>query len=299
MSSARDIAGRYRVTSPIGRGGMGEVWNGTDLRLNRPIAIKLVSAPGPGREPDARRRFRREARITARLRHAGVPTVYDFGEDGALFLVMEPLPGDSVGKLLDEHGALPASWAAFIGAQTCAVLVAAHAAGLIHRDVKPENLMLGPDGAIRVIDFGVATSTGDEFSRITQTGQIPGTARYMAPELLHGAGASHASDLYAVGCLLYELLAGERPFQSPHVLDEITRRQSEPPPPLDGVPGELAGLVYTLLAKEPESRPADALSVYRRLRPWVRELPLIPGWIARDLATDPGHLYTTALAHLR
>lgn len=291
----KDIADRYRITSPIGRGGMGEVWNGTDLRLNRPVAIKLVAVPDDG---DVRRRFHREARITARLQHAGVPTVYDFGQDEALFLVMEPLPGDSVGKLLDEHGALPPPWAAFIGAQACAVLAAAHDAGLIHRDVKPENLMLSPDGSIKVIDFGVATSTGDEFSRITHTGEIPGTARYMAPELLDGADASRASDLYAIGCLLYELLAGSRPFESRHVLDEIARAQSEPPPPLHGVPFELASLVDELLAKTPESRPSDARTVYARLRPWIQGVRPIPGWTSRDLSTDPAHLYTIALAHL-
>ena len=297
MSIGRDIAGRYRITSPIGRGGMGEVWNGTDLRLNRPVAIKLVGVPEVDRE--LRRRFHREARITARLSHPGVPTIYDFGQDDELFLIMESLPGDSVGKLLDEHGALPPSWAAFIGAQACAVLAAAHAAGLIHRDVKPENLMLAPDGAIKVIDFGVATSTGDEFSRITQTGQIPGTAHYMAPELLRGAEANRLSDLYAVGCLLYELLAGVRPFESRHILDEITRSQSEPPPPLDGdVPSDLAALVDELLAKAPESRPQDALAVYARLRPWISGVAPIPGWTSRDLQTDPTHLYTAALAHL-
>lgn len=294
----KDVADRYRVTAPIGRGGMGEVWNGTDLRLNRPVAIKLVGVPDDT-DRELRRRFHREARITARLRHPGVPTVYDFGQDGDLFLVMESLPGDSVGKLLDEHGGLPVPWAAFIGAQACAVLAAAHGAGLLHRDVKPENLMLGPDGAVKVIDFGLAMSTGDEFSRITQSGQVPGTARYMAPELLDGAEASRASDLYALGCLLYELLAGEAPFQSPHVLDEIARIQSEPPPPLDGVPGEVGDLVNALLAKDPRSRPADALAVYRRLQPWVRGPAPIPGWISRDLATDPAHLYTAALARLR
>lgn len=296
MSTGRDIADRYRVTSPIGRGGMGEVWNGTDLRLNRPVAIKLVGVPDIDRE--LRRRFHREARVTARLSHPGVPIVYDFGQDDDLFLVMESLPGDSVGKLLDEHGALPPSWAAFIGAQACAVLAAAHAVDLIHRDVKPENLMLAPDGAVKVIDFGLATSTGDEFSRITQTGQIPGTARYMAPELLRGEVASRSSDLYAVGCLMYELLAGARPFESRHILDEITRSQSEPPPPLHGVPSGLAALVDELLAKAPESRPPDALAVYSRLRPWIPGVAPIPGWTSRDLPTDPTHLYTTALAHL-
>lgn len=295
----RTVADRYRVTSAIGRGGMGEVWGGTDLRLNRPVAIKLLRVPEDAPARDVRRRFHREARITARLRHPGVPAVHDFGQDEDLFMVMEALPGDSVGKLIDEHGALPAAWAAFIGAQVCAVLAAAHAAGLLHRDVKPENLVLCPDGSVKVIDFGVATSTGGEFSRITQTGQIPGTARYMAPELLAGGEATRASDLYAVGCLLHELLAGERPFQTPRLVDEIVRSQTEPAPRLTSVPAELADLVGALLGKDPEHRPSGAGTVHGRLLPWTRGLGPLAGWTAADLATDPRHLYTAALAALR
>lgn len=174
----KTIAGRYRITSAIGRGGMGEVWEGVDLRLNRPVAIKLSRPAEPAMEQETRRRFHREARITARLRHPGVPVVYDYGEDGHLYMVMESLPGETVGKLKDEHGPLPPPWAAFICAQVCAVLAAAHAADLIHRDVKPENLMLCPDGTVKVIDFGVATSLGvGEFSKITEAGQVPGSAR--------------------------------------------------------------------------------------------------------------------------
>ncbi|QFG22807.1 serine/threonine-protein kinase [Actinomadura sp. WMMB 499] len=299
----RTVADRYRITSAIGRGGMGEVWSGTDLRLNRPVAIKLLRVPDDAPARDVRRRFHREARITARLRHPGVPVVHDFGQDGDLFMVMEELPGDSVGKLADEHGdehgALPVAWAAFIGAQVCAVLAAAHAAGLLHRDVKPENLVLCPDGSVKVIDFGVATSTGGEFSRITRSGEIPGTARYMAPELLAGAEATRAGDLYAVGCLLYELLAGERPFQSPRLVDEIVRAQTEPAPRPASAPDGLADLVAALLAKEPGRRPSGAGTVCSRLLPWTRGVGPLPGWTAPGLATDPRHLYTTALAALR
>ncbi|MBE1532601.1 serine/threonine-protein kinase [Actinomadura algeriensis] len=295
----RTIADRYRVTSAIGRGGMGEVWGGTDLRLNRPVAIKLLRVPEDAPARDVRRRFHREARITARLRHPGVPVVHDFGQDDDLFLVMEELSGDSVGKLADEYGALPAAWAAFIGAQVCAVLAAAHGAGLIHRDVKPENLVLEPDGSVKVIDFGVATSTGGEFSRITHTGQIPGTARYMAPELLTGGEATRASDLYAVGCLLHELLAGERPFQAPNVVDEIVRSQSEPAPRLSSVPAELADLVRSLLAKDPARRPSGAADLHARLLPWTHGLRPLPGWTTGGLGDDPRHLYTVAVAALR
>lgn len=296
----RTVAGRYRITSPIGRGGMGEVWEGTDLRLNRPVAIKLINSADLAAGKEARRRFNREARITARLRHPGVPVVYDFGDDGDLYMVMESLHGDSIGKLKDEVGSLPVPWAAFICAQVCAVLAAAHEAGLLHRDVKPENLLLCRDGAVKVIDFGVATSFGaSEFSRITQTGQVPGTARYMAPELIDGADASRASDLYTVGCVLYELLTGERPYQSRDLLREVARRKEEDPPPMAGVPGELEELTRRLLAKEPAHRPSDATVVYRSLLPWIRDLRPLPGWVAQDLTADPAHMYTMVLSNLR
>ncbi|WP_211589199.1 serine/threonine-protein kinase [Microbispora sp. H11081] len=295
----RTVADRYRITSPIGRGGMGEVWEGTDLRLNRPVAIKLINSADLALEKEARRRFNREARITARLRHPGVPVVYDFGDDGDLYMVMEALRGESVGKLKDEVGSLPVSWAAFVCAQVCAVLAAAHEAGLLHRDVKPENLLLCGDGAVKVIDFGVAASLGaSEFSRITQSGQVPGTARYMAPELVEGENASRASDLYTIGCVLYELLTGTRPFESRDLLREIVRSKEEDPPPMAGVPAELEELTHRLLIKDPARRPSDATEVYRSLLPWVRDLPPLPGWVAQDLSTDPVHMYSTVIASL-
>ncbi|WP_289009412.1 serine/threonine-protein kinase [uncultured Thermomonospora sp.] len=294
----RTIADRYRITSAIGRGGMGEVWEGIDLRLNRPVAIKLINPTELAAGKDARRRFNREARITARLRHPGVPVVYDFGEDGHLFMVMEALAGETVGKLKDEYGPLPVPWAAFIGAQVCAVLAAAHRVDLIHRDVKPENLMLCPDGTVKVIDFGVATSLAGEFSKITQSGHVPGSARYMAPELINGVKASRASDLYTVGCVLYELLTGARPFESPDLLEEIARSQEEEPPPMLGVPEELEDLTLRLLAKRPEERPESAVSVYRSLRPWIHDLPPLHGWVKPDLSDDPGHMYSVLVSYL-
>ncbi|MCT9934559.1 serine/threonine protein kinase [Planotetraspora sp. A-T 1434] len=295
----RIVADRYEITSPIGRGGMGEVWGGRDVRLNRPVAIKLISSGELASEKDARRRFNREGRITARLRHPGVPVVYDFGDDGDLYMVMESLPGETVGKLKDEQGALPVPWAAFIGAQVCAVLAAAHNADLIHRDVKPDNLVLCPDGTVKVIDFGVATSLGaGEFSKITQAGQIPGSARYMAPELIEGADASRASDLYTVGCTMYELLTGSRPFESRDLLREIARSQRESPPPMEGVPRELEELTLRLLAKAPDQRPDSAVSVYRSLLPWVRDPPPLHGWVAQDLSIDPAHMYSVVVSSL-
>lgn len=295
----RTIADRYQLSVPIQRGGMGQLWRGTDLRLNRAVAVKLIDVANLASKDDARRRFYREARITARLRHPGVPVIYDYGDDGDLFIVMELLPGESIGKLKDELGALPASWAAFIGAQLCAVLAAAHGADMVHRDLKPENLVLCRDGTVKVIDFGIAASlVPDEFSKITQPGEIPGSARYMAPELIQGAHADRASDLYTVGCVLYELLTGSRPFESRDLLKEIARSQTEEPPAMPGVPGELEELTLRLLAKEPSHRPDSAVSVYRGLRPWTRDLPPLPGWVDADLSADPVYMYSAVVSNL-
>ncbi|MEU9832041.1 serine/threonine-protein kinase [Streptosporangium sp. NPDC048047] len=295
----RTIAGRYKLAGPIARGGMGTVWQGSDLRLNRPVAVKLICEEELAARKDAIRRFYREARITARLRHPGVPVVYDFGsDDGELFMVMEYLDGHMVQDVIAEHAPLPVAWAALIGAQVCAVLAAAHGAGLIHRDIKPGNLVVCADATVKVIDFGVATSFGPtEFSQITAAGQVPGTARYMAPELLGGAEASRSSDLYTVGCLLYELLTGSRPFASKDLLTEIDRSRREDPSPMrrPDVPRELKELTFRLLAKSPEGRPDDVARVFEILAPLVRTVPPLPGLVNSDLSTDPVHMYAAAV----
>ncbi|SNS08356.1 Serine/threonine protein kinase [Streptosporangium subroseum] len=298
----RTIAERYKLTSPIARGGMGVVWQGSDLRLNRSVAVKLIYEDDLVAKNEATRRFYREARITARLRHPGVPVVYDFGSDGGeLFMVMEYLEGHMVADMIAERSPLPASWTALIGAQVCAVLAAAHAADLIHRDIKPNNLVMCADATVKVIDFGVATALGaKEFSQITEAGQIPGTARYMAPELVDGAEASRSSDLYTVGCLLYELLTGSRPFASRDLMTEIHRSRRETPPPVGrpDVPGELEELTLRLLAKSPEGRPESALSVFESLLPLVKALPSLPGLINKDLSADPVHMYAAVIKHV-
>ncbi|MEU8265821.1 serine/threonine-protein kinase [Sphaerisporangium sp. NPDC049002] len=295
----KTIAERYQLSQPIARGGMGQVWLGSDLRLNRPVAVKLIHEDDLADRKEAVRRFYREARITARLRHPGVPVVYDFGSDeGRLFLAMEYLDGHTVAHLIDEHSPLPIPWVALIKAQVCAVLAAAHGADLIHRDVKPGNLVMLPDATVKVIDFGVATAlTGEEFSRITQSGAVPGTARYMAPELLDGASASRFSDLYTVGCLLYELLTGLRPFAASDLMAEIYRSRSETPPPLgrSDVPRELHDLTFHLLAKSPGERPQSAESVFSTLLPLVQSPPPLPGLIDKDLSTHPTHMYAATL----
>ncbi|MGW6729944.1 serine/threonine-protein kinase [Nocardia sp. NPDC055029] len=288
------LADRYQITSPVGRGGMAEVWSGIDIRLNREIAIKVI-ASDIASDSDTRRRFLREARITARLRHPGVPAVYDFGGDDELYMVMELVPGHTVGTLLGEQGGLHVGWAASIAAQVCAVLEAAHREQLIHRDLKPENLVLCPNGMIKVIDFGIAASlTLGDYSVITKWGDIPMSLHYSAPELMDGEPASKATDLYSVGVLLYELLTAARPFDHGSPLDGFLRDRVALPD-LPGVPPDLKKLTHRLLAVDPTERPLDALTVLKALTPWIRDLPPLPPWFARGILEDPVRLYLAAL----
>ncbi|MGW4243276.1 serine/threonine-protein kinase [Nocardia sp. NPDC004722] len=283
----RTLADRYQITSAIGRGGMGEVWSGKDLRLNRKVAIKLVASEF-ATDIEARRRFNREARITARLSHPGVPAVYDFGADGELFLVMELVSGDTIGMLVDERGGLPVNWATCITAQVCAVLAAAHDVDLIHRDVKPGNLVLSANGLVKLIDFGAATSLrAGDYSVITAWGDIPASLGYMAPELLEGGSAGRASDLYSVGCLLYELLTGTRAFET-----GVDRTVS--PPCGRDMPTELKELTFQLLDPDPARRLSDARTVHSLLKPWIGDRQPIPGWIGRDISGDPAQMYVDA-----
>ncbi|HZM77831.1 MAG TPA: serine/threonine-protein kinase, partial [Candidatus Limnocylindrales bacterium] len=179
------INGRYELEDlPIARGGMGEVWIGRDVKLEREVAVKFIRFPEGHPDKDLVRRFVRESRITARLEHPGVPAVYDVGtHENRPFLVMQRIRGISVADLIAEHGALPIGWAAAIAAQACAVLSVAHQASLIHRDLKPANLMLDREGCVKVLDFGLAVALDNaDVSQITRTGQTLGTPAYMAPE---------------------------------------------------------------------------------------------------------------------
>ncbi|WP_200842163.1 serine/threonine-protein kinase [Actinomadura sp. K4S16] len=271
------LGGRYELTAPLGRGGMGEVWEAVDRQLERRVAVKLLTNEAIMRRPDPSelvRRFAREAELTAGLQHPGVPAVHDAGstEDG-LFLVMELVDGCTVADLVAEQGPLPVAWAAAIAAQVCSVLAIAHGRSLVHRDIKPQNLMVTRDGTVKVLDFGVATvldAVG--VVRITRTGETVGTPAYMAPEQLRSERATPRTDLYALGCVLYEILAGKPVFTatSPHALSY--KHLEEDPAPLHraDVPLPLEDLVRRLLAKDPRQRPGDAREVYERLLVFVQ-----------------------------
>ncbi|MFJ4097333.1 protein kinase [Kitasatospora sp. NPDC089913] len=260
----REILGRYELSDLLGRGGMGEVWAARDRLAGRRVAVKFLSSHGHGDVSTAlEQRFLREARLTSALRHVGVPVVHDHGKlgDGRLYLVMELVPGETLSTLL-KSGRFPIHRAASVAAQTADVLAHAHANGVIHRDLKPSNLMLTPTGAVKVLDFGIAAALepGPDEPRLTATNATPGTAGFMAPEQAEGRSVA-ASDLYALGCLLYELLAGTPPLTAPNPVMLMYRHATEEPEPVTAhrpdLPGALADLVMRLLAKAPEDRPSS------------------------------------------
>ncbi|WP_147425207.1 serine/threonine-protein kinase [Bailinhaonella thermotolerans] len=277
------IAGRYELVSPLGRGGMGQVWKAYDTLLDRSVAIKLMRDDGfaarPDRADDLARRFRREASVTAGLRHTGVPAVHDAGAfEGSLYLVMELVEGHTLGRLIAEHGPLPVPWAAAIAARVCEVLDAAHRQSLIHRDLKPQNIMLAFDGAVKVLDFGVAAVL--DASRITRTGESVGTPAYMSPEQLRAEDPTARTDLYALGCVIHEMLTGRPVFEGSH--HAMAYQHMEKPPPRlrwsdPTIPADLEELVLHLLAKDPRRRPSGAAEVYRRLVPHITSAPPLAG----------------------
>ncbi|MFJ5231405.1 protein kinase [Kitasatospora sp. NPDC088391] len=265
------VADRYRLERRLGQGGMGEVWRAHDLRLGRRVAVKFLH-PEPDPDGSAAARFHREASITAQLQHEGITQVHDHGEhDGRLFLTMELLDGRDLATVLREHpDGLPVHRAADVLARTAAALAHAHARGIVHRDVKPPNLMLLPDGRVKVCDFGIAGFVRGG-SGLTRAGSVLGTPDYMAPEQWRSADIDGRTDLYALGCVLYVLLTGTTPFpRRPDFWAAMYDHLETPPPRLaalrPGVPAELDLLAAQLLAKHPDDRPAHAGVVADRLR---------------------------------
>jgi serine/threonine protein kinase len=278
-ASSQVIAGRYELTAPISRGGMGEVWRGYDTVLDRDIAVKLIR-PGIVDTAEDREeligRFKREARVTAKVEHPGVPAVYDAAFDSSvdrLFLVMQLVHGVSLADVLAERGALPTAWAASIGAQICAVLSYAHAVPIVHRDLKPGNIMIAEDGGVKVLDFGIAAVLRSGVTKLTSTGRVVGTKPYMSPEQIRNLPISPQSDLYALGCLLHEVLSGGRVFDAEDEIALMYQHLDAAPTPLrqlvGEVPAELEELVLDLLAKQSADRPGSALAVYDRLVPFL------------------------------
>jgi len=271
------------VGRSLGRGGMGEVFHAVDEQLGRTVAIKLM-LPSSGDLTSAER-FRREARAAARLSDPHVVAVYDFGQYGdQFFLVMELVEGRTVAAELAERGPLPKDRAIDIVEQSAAGLAVAHHEDVVHRDVKPGNLLLTPDGTVKVADFGIAHLPGDGATTLTGTGQIIGSLRYLAPERAQGGRAGKASDVYSLGCVLYELVTGQPPFTAEHPTAVLYQHVDTPPSPPSAIRPELAGafeaVLLRMLAKDPTARPSAAEIAAGALRAPDNEVntaALVPG----------------------
>ena len=258
--------GRYRTVRRIDAGGMGEIWEADDTLLGRRVAIKVLAEELAG-DPVALRRFRREARATAKLDHPNVIRVYDFVDDETPFLVLELLEGQTLADRLGRDGALPPLEAARIGAAVADGLDVAHRAGIIHRDIKPSNIMLTAGGGVKVMDFGIAAA----WEAHSTTGQqLLATASYAPPERITGGRASPAGDLYSLGVVLYEMLTGGPPFLA-DTAEQLLRAHLEAAPrPVRAlvfwVPPRIAAACEAALAKDPAGRPASAGALAAQLR---------------------------------
>ena len=257
------LADRYRLVERIAVGGMGEVWRAEDTLLGRVVAVKTLKPEYLG-DDDFRARFRAEARHAGRLAHPGIASVYDFGEaEDCAWLVMELVDGEPLSGVLRREGRLSAERTLDVVAQAATALQAAHDGGVVHRDVKPGNLLVRRDGVLKVTDFGIAAAT--DAVPLTQTGVVVGTAYYLSPEQAAGRSGSPASDVYALGVVAYECLAGARPFPGTNpVAVALAHVRSEPPVLPAAVPSGVRDLVARALAKDPAERFPHAEAMARR-----------------------------------
>ncbi len=282
MEVPQIVAGRFRIENEIGRGGMGTVYGATHIELERLVAIKILK-PEFSAQKELADRILREARTMAKLRHPRAAMVFDAGrlEDGRPFIVMEYVQGRTLADTLAREHRLSPERAVRIAIEICEALAEAHALGIVHRDLKPSNIMLGARGAV-VLDFGVAKmiQTATEATHThatTESGVIVGTPRYMSPEQCTGLPIGPASDLYSLGVVLYEMLAGRPPFVDPLPSAILVKQATAPPPPLPrfcpAAPPELVRVVHALLAKSASDRPRSANEAKRMLERCLRREP--------------------------
>lgn len=270
------LDGRYRVESPIASGGTSTVYRGVDVRLDRPVAVKVMDSRYAG-DDQFLTRFQLEARTVARLKNPGLVAVYDQGLDGRHpFLVMELIEGGTLRELLTERGPMPPHAVAAVLRPVLGGLAAAHRAGLVHRDVKPENVLISDDGDVKIADFGLVRAVAA--AGITSTSVILGTAAYLSPEQVRDGNAGPRSDVYSAGILTYELLTGRTPFTGDSALSVAYRRLDVDVPlagaAIDGVPTQFDELIERATARDPAERYADAMEMGADLEAIARELAL-------------------------
>jgi serine/threonine-protein kinase len=268
------LGSRYTLTDRIATGGMGDVWRATDSVLGREVAVKVMRA-STAEDPTFAERFRDEARHSAGMSHQNIATVYDYGEDeGVAYLVMELVDGEPLSQMIARGPMNPEQVRGIVG-QAALALAAAHAAGVVHRDVKPANILITPDGRVKLTDFGIARAV--DGASHTRTGEVLGTPQYLSPEQALGKGATGASDLYALGIITQEMLTGRKPFDSGSAVATALAQVNDPPPPLpDWVPSDLRRIVDQSLAKDPTDRPTSAAAVAAALGMPVTGLAQIP-----------------------
>jgi serine/threonine protein kinase len=288
------LDGRYALVERIATGGMGEVWRGIDQILGRPVAIKMLSAMH-AEDEQFRARFRAEARYASSLSHPGITRVFDYGEQSPLggpYLVMELVDGQPLSEILERYGSLDPNVVLDIVAQSARALDTAHQAGIVHRDIKPGNLLIMADGTTKITDFGIAKANSLQAMNLTATGIVMGTALYVSPEQATGSPLTGSSDVYSLGVVAYECLSGEPPFMADQPLAIAIMHKHDPVPPLPpDVPRPVADLVYAMLAKTPEGRPetaqhvADRAEIIREARkrtgyagPITADLPVVPNF---------------------
>src|SRR4051794_16170493 len=271
LSVGSMLAGRYEITAPIAVGGMGEVWKARDRVLDRVVAAKVLRSEFTG-DPSFLARFRNEARHTAALTHPNIASVFDYGETAddtsgqqLAFLVMEFVEGRPLVSILHDEGALPVDWTLHVLSQSADGLAAAHRAGVVHRDIKPGNLMVRPDGVVKLTDFGIAQAR--DATPLTRTGMVVGTAQYLSPEQAQGLEVGPPSDVYSLGVVGYECLTGVRPFDGTSQVAIALAHINRPPPPLPAdIPPGVRALVIRALAKDPGERFADGAAFAAAVR---------------------------------
>jgi serine/threonine-protein kinase len=295
------LADRYEITEPIATGGMGEVWQARDRVLGRVVAAKVLKAEYTG-DPSFVARFRNEARHTAALTHQNIASVYDYGEttddtgtQNLAFLVMEFVEGQPLVTILHDEGALPVDWTLHVLSQSADGLSAAHKAGVVHRDIKPGNLIVRPDGVVKLTDFGIAQAR--DAAPLTRTGMVVGTAQYLSPEQAQGLEVTAASDVYSLGVVAFECLAGVRPFDGASQVAIALAHINRPPPPLPAhVPPAVRLLVERALAKDPADRFPDGGAFAEAIRRVASGGTLAPAPVAGPVTTPTGAVAAASAA---